>query len=99
MKLKCIGGTCDGKIQDIADHFREHDQVQIKGKIEFNLPSFEEDLQAFREGRTPDYMCVPYHYYKLAYIHFSKTSTLKFLIPMNWTSEDAIRHILGCADG
>lgn len=97
MKLKCIGGPCDGKVQDIANYYREHDQIQIMGTIEFDLSSFEEDLQAYREGKLPD--CILYHYYKIVYVYFSKTSTLKFLTPMNWTREDAIRHAMGCADG
>jgi hypothetical protein len=96
MKLKCIGGPENGQVVDVASHYQENDQIQVHAKIEFDIIDFQESLQAFREGKTPNSMSVPYHYYKILVIRFSKTSRLECLVPMNWTHEDAIRFKLGC---
>ncbi len=76
MKLKCIGGLANGQITEVENYHTEHDIVRVPAKVQFNIPSFEEDLKAFRENRTPDYMATPYHYYKIATLHFpSKNET------------------------
>lgn len=94
-KLKCIGGLANGKIQEIESRYREHDQVQIIATVEFNLPSFEEDLEAFRQDKTPDYVTTPYHYYKIAELHFPDKTKLRFLIPIDETVKNALCFVLG----
>jgi hypothetical protein len=94
-KLKCIGGLMNGKIQEIDDYYREHDQIPVIGTVEFNLPNFEEDLQAFRENRTPESMAIPYHYYKVAEFHFIDKTKLRFLIPIDKTVKNALCFVLG----
>jgi hypothetical protein len=95
MRLKCIGGLCNVQIIEVDNYYREHDQIQVMGKIEFNLPSFEEDLEAFRNNKTPDYMATPYHYYKIATLHFPDKTKLNFLIPIDMKAKDALCFILG----
>jgi hypothetical protein len=95
MKLKCIGGNSNGKIVDVADYYREHDQIQVYCTVEFKIIEFEEELKAYREGKLPEAMINPVDFYKIAYFYFSKHSVVKFLIPMHWKVEDAIRHMLG----
>lgn len=94
-KLKCIGGLANGKIIEVENHYREHDQVQVSATVEFNLPTFEEDLEAFRSGKTPDYITIPYHYYKVAELHFPDKTKLKFLIPVDETVKNALCFVLG----
>ena len=94
-KLKCIGGLANGKIQEIDNYYREHDQVPVMATIEFNLPTFEEDLNAYREGKIPDYMVVPYHFYKVAELHFPDKTKLRFLIPADETAKNALCFVLG----
>lgn len=94
MKLKCIGGMRHNQSREIEDHYRVGDQVSINGKITFDISNFEEDLKAFRENRTPKYMTVPYHLYKIETIHFSKERFIKFLIPVDWKVEQALSILL-----
>lgn len=94
-KLKCIGGLANGKIQEIDDHYREHDQIRVIATIEFNLPTFEEDLKAYREGKIPESMIIPYHFYKVAELHFSDKTKLRFLIPVDETIKNALCFVLG----
>lgn len=95
MKLKCIGGNSNGKIVEVADYYREHDQVPVYCTVEFKIVDFEEELNTFRQGKTPDNMTNPIDFYKIAYFYFSKHSIVKFLIPMHWKNEDAVRYALG----
>jgi len=94
-KLKCIGGLANGKIQEIESHYREHDQVQVIATVEFDLPNFEEDLKAYREGKTPDRMTIFYHLYKVAELHFPDKTKLRFLIPVDETVKNALCFVLG----
>jgi hypothetical protein len=94
-KLKCIGGLANGKIIEVANYYREHDQIRVMATIEFNLPTFEEDLNAYREGRTPDYMVIPYHFYKVAELQFLDKTKLRFLIPVDETVKNALCFVLG----
>lgn len=95
MKLKCIGGLANGRIEEIESHYGEHDIVRIRAIVQFSIPSFEEDLKAFRENRTPDYMNIPYHYYKISTLHFPDKTKLNFLIPEKMTAQDALCFVLG----
>lgn len=94
-KLKCIGGLANGKVQKIDDCYREHDTVRIMATIEFNLPTFEEDLNAYRKGKIPEYMVIPYHFYKVAELHFIDKTKLRFLIPVDETVKNALCFVLG----
>lgn len=94
MKLKCVGGNCDGDTVDVDRYLGLGDIVRAPAKIEFKILDFEEELLAFREGRTPEGFATPYHMYKIEVIHCSKDNEIKFLIPMHWKIEDAIRHLL-----
>jgi len=95
MKMKCIGGLANGQIVEVASYHTEHDVVRVRAKVVFTIPSFEEDLKAFRENRTPDYMNTPYHFYKIATLHFSNKMKLNFLIPEKMNAEDALCFVLG----
>lgn len=98
MKVKCIGGKADGDIIDVEDaRYRENDLIQVMAKIEFSIVDFDSDVQAFREGRTPQSMTVPYHYYILKCFHWMDENKFKnklyYLIPQNWNTWDAIQHL------
>lgn len=95
MKLKCIGGLANGRIEDVANYLGEHDIVRVRAIVQFSIPSFEEDLKAFREGRSPDYLTIPYHYYKIATLHFPDKTKLNFLIPEKMNAQDALCFVLG----
>lgn len=92
MKLKCIGGECDGKIIEVADYFVRHDSVRVSGSIEFKLDTFEEDLKAFREGRVSKHSIMEYYIYRIEEFHFSEGKPIKFLIPEKWSVRDAVRY-------
>lgn len=97
MNLKCIGGLCDGQFAHVDDYYGYGDQVGVPMKVEFNLPTFEEDLQAFRENRTPEYMINPFEYYKIEEFYFGdnkRHDKIKFLIPLHWKIKDAMLHLL-----
>jgi hypothetical protein len=95
MKLKCIGGLANGQIHEVESYYGEHDIVRVPAKVEFNLPSFEEDLKAFRENRVPDYMVNPFHLYKIATLYFPDKTKLNFLIPERMDYKDALCFLLG----
>lgn len=95
MKLKCIGGLANGQIEEIENHYGEHDIVRVRALVTFTIPSFEEDVKAFRENKTPDYMAVPYHFYKIATLHFPDKTKLNFLIPDKMNAKDALCFVLG----
>lgn len=95
MKLKCIGGLANGQIIDVESHYGEHDLVRVMAIVQFSIPSFEEDLKAFKESRVPDYMINHYHHYKIATLHFPDKTKLNFLIPENMTAKDALCFVLG----
>jgi hypothetical protein len=94
MKLKCVGGNCDGDTVDVDSYLGLGDMVRARARIEFKVVDFEESLQAFRDGKTPESLSVPYHYYKIEEFNFYEGGKIKFLIPMHWEIEDAIRHLL-----
>jgi hypothetical protein len=95
MKLKCIGGLANGRIEEVDNYLTEHDIVRIRAIVQFSIPSFEEDVAAFREGRPPDYLTIPYHFYKIATLHFPDKTKLNFLIPERMTAKDALCFVLG----
>lgn len=95
MKLKCIGGLANGQIEEVESYYREHDIVRVRAIVTFTIPSFEEDLKAFRENKTPDYMITPYHFYKIATLHFPDKTKLNFLIPDKMNAKDALCFVLG----
>jgi hypothetical protein len=97
MKLKCIGGPCDGDFHSVDNNFRSGDLTRVPAKIEFNIGSFEEELTAFREGRTPKNFSIPYYMYKLSTLHFSDRGNdiLKFLIPVEWSDREAVIYQFG----
>lgn len=95
MKLKCIGGLANGQIIEVESFYEEHDIVRVMAQVTFSIPSFEEDLVAFRENRVPNYMVTPYHYYKIATLHFPDKTKLNFLIPQNMNAKDALCFVLG----
>ena len=95
MKLKCIGGLANGQIVEVANYYREHDIIRVPAKVVFSIPSFEEDLKAFRENRTPEYLSVPYYFYKISTLHFPDKTKLNFLIPDRMIAQDALCFVLG----
>jgi hypothetical protein len=102
LKLKCIGGECDGQIQYVDDRQVFGDQVQVSKPIKFpiNLDNdFQESLSAFRQGRTPDSMVIKYHMYRICAIYGTSIQgdklTLKYLCPCNWHEWEAIQHQFG----
>lgn len=95
MKLKCIGGLANGRIVEVESYHSEHDIVKVRAEVTFSIPSFEEDLKAFRENRTPDYMINHYYYYKIATLHFPDKTKLNFLIPEKMNAQDALCFVLG----
>lgn len=95
MKMKCIGGLANGRVIEVESYYGEHDIVRVNSTIDFKIDNFEESLLAFREGRTPESMVVPYLYYKIATIYTSKHHKLNFLIPEKWSTEEALQYQLG----
>lgn len=97
MRLKCIGGFCDGQSHSVDDNFRTGDLTRVPAQITFELNTFEEDLDAFREGRTSKNFSVPYYIYKLSTLHFANrpNDILKFLIPAEWSDREAVIYQFG----
>lgn len=94
MKLKCIGGEFDGQIKYIEDYYKIGNTIRFARPQEFKLDtsSFEVDLRAYRENRTPDYVTVKYSFYTIDCFHFSKDDVYKFLRPSDWTNKQAIQY-------
>lgn len=100
MQLKCIGGECDGQIEE--GEFKLHDQVRVRKPIEFKIPDFQEDVKAFREGRLPDHVIVQYVTYRVCAIHGTRINgpemePLKhlYLCPVDWHEWEALMHQFG----
>lgn len=95
MKLKCIGGMANGKIIDVESHYRENDIVRVDATVEFKIIDFDIAINAFREGRMPESITVPFYSYKISSIHFNKERKVLFLIPAKWSNEEAVCYVLG----
>jgi hypothetical protein len=96
-KLKCIGGECDGRIEE--GEFKLHDQVRVRKEMEFKISDFSEDVKAFREGRVPDHVITQYVIYRVCAIHGTsiKGDRLKhlYLCPNDWHEWEAIMYQFG----
>lgn len=99
--LKCIGGVCDGVIWQVGDNLKSGDQVRVRDPkpVEYKLDTWDEDVQAYREGRTPDYLIIKYYSYRVCAID-GKTRNgnkqiLLFLCPSDWHEWEAVTFKLG----
>jgi len=96
--LKCVGGICDGVIWQVEDYNKIHDYIKVRDPepLKFEVSNFEEDLKAYREGRTPESMTTKYHLYKICAIHGTSKQgdklTLEYLCPTGWHEWEAIQH-------
>jgi hypothetical protein len=90
LNLKCIGGDCDGTIIYVDDNIRVGDLVKVYAKIEFKVDTFNEDLEAYRNGRTPDHAVQRYYLYRKAVFNFSKDDKFYFLVDQNMSDKEAI---------
>ena len=100
MRLKCIGGECDGHIEE--GEFRLHDQVKIRKKMEYKIPDFSEDVKAFREGRIPNYVVDQFAMYRVCAIHCTRINGASmeplrhlYLCPADWHEWEALMHQFG----
>jgi len=97
--MKCIGGMCDGQLADVHAGYRTHDYVRVPAKITFELNSFEEDLLAFKEGRTPEHFSIPYYEYKICVLSMSNPRRdLHYLCPVKWDEWEAIIYLFRSHD-
>lgn len=83
MKLKCIGGLFNNQYHQVQDNLKIGDAIRKIEEPKFEITSFEESLQAFRENRTPSSIVLKYHYYIIDHIKIADTSygivEIKFL--------------------
>lgn len=86
MKLKCIGGFCDGRLVHVEDYFmREGEYVRVPKpilsvRIEASFDEIPEEIE------------VCYLIYKVATFCFKSGDYYWFLIPENWTNKEAMLH-------
>ncbi|MDE2031364.1 MAG: hypothetical protein KGI58_03865 [Patescibacteria group bacterium] len=86
MKLKCIGGECDGKIMNVDYWYRTGDHVRVQKVPDYVITDYVEDLKS---------MTVEFYLYKIACLHFSKDDKMQFLIPHDWSDKQAILYQFG----
>lgn len=99
MKLKCIGGIADGQLVDVDEYLKTGDLIRVSAKVTFTISNFEQDLEDFRYGKSPESMTVPYYMYRICYIAGSfrdgRKQKLEYLCPENWHEWEAILHQFG----
>jgi len=97
MRLKCIGGECDGQL--VEGEYKLHDQVRVAKPMEFKIPDFQEDVKAFREGRVPDHVITQYVMYRVCAIHGTGYGGVRhthlYLCPNDWHEWEALMHQFG----
>lgn len=95
MKLKCIGGLSDGEIIDDANARYVGDTVRVPLKRYYNIVNFLEEL-----SKIPENISNPYAFYRVEEFNFKNPDyRLTFLIPINWTLPEAIKHLLASHHG
>lgn len=95
MKLKCVGGLCDGKIVDSRDAKYAGDSVRVALERCYNVVDFIEEFD-----KLPESISYLYTYYKIEKFYFKNPNyELTFLIPVDWTIPEAIQHLLASHHG
>lgn len=94
MKLKCIGGNCDGQVIYVDSCYQCGDVIRVPNKFTFSventIPQFE----------PPPYITNPYSFYKIEKFSYKNPDwKVWFLIPEKWNIIDAIRHLLASHHG
>jgi len=85
MKLKCIGGELDGQSFDVDERrycLRNNEPVQIRKPLSLSV-SLPMEEQA----------TIKYYTYKVFIMHFNERneySEVRYLIPNDWTSREAV---------
>lgn len=102
--LKCIGGPADGKIVEVDSHYLDGDIVRVarlQHKLSY-MPSADA-LSASAEIEFDYYIVHALHFAPASPLRprgevgeprrwTSGITTLEFLVPQDWTQEQAIRH-------
>lgn len=89
MKLKCVGGACDGKVVPVHENPRPGDAVRV-----INYPKF---LSPIEPAKYEDQQFVEmeFHIYAIDCFKWSHSKTditeIWFLRPKNFTTLDAIQ--------
>lgn len=83
MKLKCIGGVCDGEWQHISHVPKIGDQVRIAAKPKPHLSFTKEPMKA---------VIVDYVIYQIDCFYFSRNDIRYFLKPEGWTKKQALEY-------
>lgn len=91
MKLKCVGGKCDGMIVDVKDsQYRQGEGVRVP-----NFPT--RITEDFDFNNPPEYITGTYEIYIIDVLRYQHgknkddCSEIWFLRPTNFTAFDAIR--------
>jgi hypothetical protein len=100
MKLKCIGGDCDGQITYCENYLKIGDLLRVRKPLKFeDGPLFEESVAAFRENRIPDGVVETYYLYRKACFNFSKDDIYYFAVDHNWTDKQALIYLFDKHNG
>jgi len=93
MKLKCIGGRCDGQIIEVDYDYRKGDIIRVPNKFVFSVENI-------ITNQPPSYISDPYSFYKIEEFNFKNPDLdFKFLIPEKWNITEAVRYLLASHHG
>ena len=92
MRLKCIGGICDGITWDIDNYYKQGDCVRV-GKYPKLIA---EIIENFDPNKSPEFMKIDYHIYIVDVLKYDngkqrEPDEIWFLRPTNFTTFDAIQ--------
>jgi len=81
MKLKCIGGKCDGKWIEVNDQYRQHDLVTVPEDLK-PLEARDFERSSYEDLMSP--IALNYQLYKIELLKYNdniEIKTFMFLIP------------------
>lgn len=95
MKVKCVGGICDGYTISIDGRYHKDDYVKVPIKVTFDL----NDLY-LHPYKMPDVSQAKYAYYKIVELQYKNPDyLLTFLTPPEWSIPQALAHLIGFHHG
>lgn len=92
MKIKCIGGECDGVMVDVD--IAQYGGGQFHRGDLFKVPKPYKPISAkdWNNGYVATMAKINYYDYQISVFNFAKDDEYFFLKPLHWTDKDAIIH-------